>query len=467
MLSNLFRREKTTAESALYRAEVLTDTFTRLLSVQLNERELLQNVVDSIVEKLGFKACFMALVRDYQDGQILSIVAYKFNAGIGLVRFGDRLSGSILDVGQKIAGVRLMGASLKLDKETAKVNIAVDSILRQQAYRITHDLGDLFCPVTTREVARTLQTLAGIRALATVQLRDRHGRLIGNVYVGTERGEITQEQIADLQTFALAASVAIHNVQQLRETMRMGLLASSIGDVAHRVSNVLGLARWDIDDILETMSDNGDEVVDKLTGVRTQVVNAIQIIKDLRETSNKEKEDTAIDIHASLRWAVATLRDADAFGYEKPAGIQVIEKYAPQTIYVTANANTLGEVFRILMKNGCEAMEENGTLTVSTELDEEKQLVVIKITDTGPGIPADKREGIFKMKASSSAKKGGLGYGLWSAHLRVKWFNGDLDFTTKTADEGSPTGTTFIIMLPVVEFSGNIIANTSTWRGEE
>ena len=80
MLDTFFRRNTAAKETAVARAEVLAATCANLLSVQLNERELIQNVVDSVVNNLGFKACLMALVQEQDNERILRIVAYKFSS---------------------------------------------------------------------------------------------------------------------------------------------------------------------------------------------------------------------------------------------------------------------------------------------------------------------------------------------------------------------------------------------------
>jgi signal transduction histidine kinase/CheY-like chemotaxis protein len=80
----------------------------------------------------------------------------------------------------------------------------------------------------------------------------------------------------------------------------------------------------------------------------------------------------------------------------------------------------LGEIAEELTVNACKAMENQGRLTVSTALASEEdlrprglsaplQFVKITFSDTGPGIPSDKREWVFAPFNTTSADSYGLG----------------------------------------------------------
>ncbi len=74
------------------------------------------------------------------------------------------------------------------------------------------------------------------------------------------------------------------------------------------------------------------------------------------------------------------------------------------------NANQLQQVLINLMMNAQQAMEEDGgSITVSTMLLDSDR-VEIRVSDTGPGIPADIQKKIFE--PFFTTKPGGKGTGL-------------------------------------------------------
>lgn len=458
MLDTFFRRNTAAKETAVYRAEVLAATCANLLSVQLNERELIQNIVDSVVDNLGFKACLMALVQEQENERILRIVAYRFSSILSTVfgeSLGNRIQGNIIVVGERIAGAKLMGGYVKVNDETSKTNLAVRTIINKLSSQKTDHLGDLFAPAVTREMAKTLQNLAGIKMIATVPLFDRRGELVGNMYAGTDQPDIKDEQISDLEYFALAASVAINNVHQVRETMRMGLLAASIGDVAHRFKNLLGGVSYDLNELLDNPQESAEYKSQLLSQAISQVESAKLLFNNLNASIN-DRQIEFVDVNLELSSAVHTLSEFDEYGYLKPVGIRVTESYEAGTVLVNASQALLREAFRIIMKNACEAMGETGELTVKTRVDRESGLpkVFITIADTGSGIPQKILDGLFKIKQPSPHKKGSLGYGLWSANLRIKWFGGEILCHSVTREQNAgASGTTFTIILPVTEVS--------------
>lgn len=451
VIDNMLLRHHTTRVSQ--REDVLKETITQLLSVTLSEQRVLENIVNSVVHKLGFRASMLAVVRQHEGKRILPVVAYQFADGLT----------ELLAIGEKVAGMRMRGAWVYVDEETAKLNIGVRAILEGLPEGRTRRLSDLFSPVIAPGMANALQTMFGLRSLATVPLRDKSGELRGNLYAGTERETLTDAEIEDLKTLALAASIAIENAQHVRETQRMGLLASSVGHEMHRLNGLLGGARWDTQMLAEEVGTGGDkDIAARLHDIHDQIADSVKLFEGLNHRVSgwdHAREDAVIDVNSEIRAALERL-PAD-YGYKRPAGIDLRERYSREKPFVLATGE-LREVFAILIKNACEALEKGGRLEISTEIvtsekDQYERDVWVKISDSGAGIPLAARDTLFKLKPS--AKAGGMGYGLWSARLTVEWFGGNITFETCTAEEiastsrlkGRQPGTTFHIKLPLID----------------
>jgi len=107
---------------------------------------------------------------------------------------------------------------------------------------------------------------------------------------------------------------------------------------------------------------------------------------------------------------------------------------------VTADRVQLQQVLMNLMLNGMEAMSERGgELKISTR--PEGGEVMVSVSDTGVGIPADKMQEIFN--AFVTTKTGGMGMGLAISRTIIESHGGRL---WATVNAGS--GTTFHFTLP-------------------
>jgi len=73
--------------------------------------------------------------------------------------------------------------------------------------------------------------------------------------------------------------------------------------------------------------------------------------------------------------------------------VRVTKQFDAEHMYLNADPAALKQVFLNLCKNALDAMERGGTLSVSSKLEE--TVAVIRISDTGSGIPPEHLETIF------------------------------------------------------------------------
>jgi len=114
---------------------------------------------------------------------------------------------------------------------------------------------------------------------------------------------------------------------------------------------------------------------------------------------------------------------------------------------IMADPEQLREALVNLVVNACEAMVGGGELTVREEEGDDEALgrvAIIKVADTGPGIPPAIQDQVFQ--PFFSTKEEGTGLGLSIANRIVKDHGGRLELFSQ---EGR--GTTFIITLPFPE----------------
>ena len=109
---------------------------------------------------------------------------------------------------------------------------------------------------------------------------------------------------------------------------------------------------------------------------------------------------------------------------------------------VTMDPTRVHRVLDNLITNAVEAMHEGGNLTVTAE--KENNRTVIKVSDTGVGIPDEAMANLFK--PFQTTKKGGLGLGLAYCKRAVEDHGGTITVESKVGE-----GTTFTISLPLRE----------------
>lgn len=133
--------------------------------------------------------------------------------------------------------------------------------------------------------------------------------------------------------------------------------------------------------------------------------------------------------------------------YPRMAKVNVTSYFQPnpEIPKVEGDWRSLEQVFTNLISNAVEAMEKTGG-TLAIKLDETRipggeGMVEIKISDTGPGIPAEIRAKIFEPFVTT--KQNGTGLGLAIIKRIVIAHRGNIDV------ESFPGGTVFRVTLPV------------------
>jgi signal transduction histidine kinase len=128
-------------------------------------------------------------------------------------------------------------------------------------------------------------------------------------------------------------------------------------------------------------------------------------------------------------------------------GVEVKRLRTERLPEILGDPDQLKEVLANLLVNACEVMVNGGVITIQEEARLTQALgkaVVIRLSDTGPGIPDSVRDKVFQ--PFFSTKEEGTGLGLSIATRIIEDHGGRLDLETK-----GNAGATFIIRLPFKE----------------
>lgn len=225
--------------------------------------------------------------------------------------------------------------------------------------------------------------------------------------------------------------------QELARAERLvgiGILASG---VAHEINNPLAIIRGNAE-LLEMSPrlDDSDQL--EVATIVRHVGRVEHIVSNLLTFARTTKK-------VLCRFQIETLLDdiLDEVGHRSLLESFAVErKYQINGSVIEADEGQLRQVFSNLIVNALQAMETGGTLTISTELDQEGERCSIIIGDNGPGISAALQGKLFTPFFTTKAK--GTGLGLAISYGIVKDHGGDISVRS---EQGS--GTEFIVKLPL------------------
>jgi signal transduction histidine kinase len=136
------------------------------------------------------------------------------------------------------------------------------------------------------------------------------------------------------------------------------------------------------------------------------------------------------------------IRDTLILLKHKLRGIDTVVDIEPELPAIEASGRDLNQVWTNLIDNAADAMSGSGTLTI--EAGREDGAVIVRISDTGPGIDPEVTQRIFDPFFTTKAPGQGTGLGLHTVHTIVTRSGGDISV------DSSSSGTTFTLSFPTV-----------------
>ena len=223
---------------------------------------------------------------------------------------------------------------------------------------------------------------------------------------------------------------------QQEKMAAIGLLA---GGIAHEINNPLGGILAFTQLLMRDVKDN-ELIANDLKEIEGAAIRCKKIVSDLLDFSrvSKERENCLVDVNVLLDKVFPFLK-----GDLQSLNIEVDFKPSKHLPEVKANPDRLQQVFLNVLTNACHAMPKGGKLSVKTLVDACNR-VVIKISDTGVGIPKEGLFRIFDPFYTTKEPSKGTGLGLSIAYRIIKEHGGNIEVQSELGK-----GSTFTIYLPI------------------
>ena len=269
---------------------------------------------------------------------------------------------------------------------------------------------------------------------------------VSNVYfVGS--GKVIQCNIRDISARAeLQAASKIH-----ADTLELACRArdEAIAVLSHDLRTPMGAISSMID-VLELghgepgMPDKKDlpPVFDKsaLVFIRRNIQTLVRLVTELLDFTHVANGALAlklekVDAHEVIRFVLRNLESQ-----QKGAGIGIDLRLQAQHSHIRGDSGKLEQVLSNLIGNAVKFTPKGGKVSIVTR-NEESGKLVIEVSDTGIGIPADALSRIFSPfeqgDCSIHQHYGGLGLGLSIARTLTKAHGGTLEAASEGLDKGA------------------------------
>ena len=227
---------------------------------------------------------------------------------------------------------------------------------------------------------------------------------------------------------------------QLLQAEKMAALGQTISGVAHELNNPLAtILTW-----AERLA-AAETSADTRRGLETilqQSERAARIVRNLLTFARKRHTTrTMVDLNAVVRETLA-LRAYD----QRVSNVGTIEALAAGLPQVFADPHQIQQVLLNLVINAEQAMlgaHGRGTLVVRTWHDLDRDLVVLEVTDDGPGVPGEVQTKIFDPFFTTKEVGKGTGLGLTVAYAIVQEHGGEIRVASAPG-----RGATFTVEIP-------------------
>jgi PAS domain S-box-containing protein len=226
---------------------------------------------------------------------------------------------------------------------------------------------------------------------------------------------------------------------QLLQNEKMASLGKLAAGVAHQLNNPLGGIML-YSRLIQEEYDLTEPAKEDLSRILKDAERCRDTVKELLVFARQTRQEKHFhDINKALTRTLFLLEKQVLF-----QNILIETRLSADIPQVLGDIQQLNHVFMNIILNAAQAMDGRGNLSISTTLSPDAQNVIVKISDTGPGIPDEVLPHVFEPFYTTKEEGKGTGLGLSLAYGIVESHQG------KIAARNNPgQGSVFVIELPI------------------
>ena len=276
-----------------------------------------------------------------------------------------------------------------------------------------------------------------------VRSEDELGDLAASFNKMTEELASEQAHIEEQVRRKTAELERIHKT--LLSSEKMASIGKLAATVAHEINNplfgILTYARLVQRELLKHEIPGRDELAGQLETIERESKRCGDLVKNLltfgrQAPSHREPND----VNQVVRRAIALVKHKLEL-----QNVELREDLARDLLPVECDANQIQQVLIVLLVNASEAMPKGGLVEISSAFDPGNEQIVLRVKDSGSGIPEDVLPRIFDPFFTTKEDQNRTGLGLAVAHSIVEQHAGEI-----SARSVPGHGTEFTVTLPVV-----------------
>ncbi|HEY0974905.1 MAG TPA: ATP-binding protein [Solimonas sp.] len=326
---------------------------------------------------------------------------------------------AILLLGMVLLGLRLARSFRQLDHAYAKLSHA-NQTLEGKVERRTRDL-----KAAVEEVKASQAQLVQSEKMASL------GQMVAGVAheINTPLGyarsntEIVRTSLREIKELCAA------QIKALR------LMGDEHADV-EEVANTLAEAQMRAEQLnTEELAEDLDNLLGDADHGLSQIAELVRSLKDFSRVDRSRSDVFNINdgLDAALKIANSQIKHR----------VEVVRSYG-QVPPIECSPSQLNQVFLNLFTNAAQAIQDHGKLFIHTSAKPDNGGVVVRVMDTGSGMPEDVRKRIFEPFFTTKAVGQGTGLGLSIVYRIIQDHGGTIDVRSTPGK-----GTEFIINLPL------------------
>jgi signal transduction histidine kinase len=415
-----------------------------------SETEVLQTIVDAVVHDLGYAG---AMVATLEDGRALPVRAYSIDVNQSLIQALEKRAGQSLISDESV---------VYLDDAQHKDNLSVRAVhhhkVGSKRFLLSDHLHDLLRPFVNKPLCDFMQRLLSIKQVLALPFFWEE-QVVGNMFVLSRQATFTPDELLILTSFGQQAAAGLRNARMYRRAEEQRQIAEKFGRMAfgatasiHKLRNQIGAARTYLY-LLESVSDLPAEQLHELLADVSLISGRLDQAADLLDSLHqpwRHIPDEPVNVNYCLLRALGELFPLTSFKpinaqIKTEADILVSLSLSSKMPMVETTADMLSEAFRIIIKNGVEALA--GCPVHKRKLYVQSQWVadegvIVTIRDDGKGIRPVHLNKIFDLGWSTKDGQG-MGFGLFWTKDYMEGLGGSIE-----VESAVDAGTTFTLILP-------------------